>query len=165
MPCAQGGGLSPAGPADCPPHAAAGSGRGPNATPPGLRTPELRRAGHQATRAAFCAERPPPPLAPGSRSFAAGAVCGCGHERCRGASICRRFARLCRTAPPKLTRAPRWPGSPPAPSASSLLGCEVGSTCPNPASNVPQDRSCHEKSRATRVYVNRSGFVGDHQLN
>ena len=108
---------TPAGPADCPPHAAAGSGRGPNATPPGLRTPELRRAGHQATRAAFCAERPPPPLAPGSRSFAAGAVCGCGHERCRGASICRRFARLCRTAPPKLTRAPRWPGSPPAPSA------------------------------------------------
>jgi len=42
---------------------------------------------------------------------------------------------------------------PPAPSASSLLGCEVGSTCPNPALNVPQDRTCHEKSRATRVYV------------
>jgi hypothetical protein len=47
-----------------------GSGRGPNATPPGLRTPELRRAGHQATRVAFCAERPPPPLAPGSSSTA-----------------------------------------------------------------------------------------------
>jgi hypothetical protein len=34
-----------------------------------------------------------------------------------------------------------------------LLGCEVGSACPNHASNVPQDRSCHEKRRATRIYV------------
>ena len=79
--------------------------------------------------------------------------CGCGQEPCRDASICRRSARSSRTAPPRLTQAPCWPGLPPAPLASSSPACEDGSTFPNPASNVPQVRSCHEKRRAPRVYV------------
>jgi len=39
------------------------------------------------------------------------------------------------------------------PSVSSSPACEDGSTCPNPAPNVPQNRSCHEKRRTLRVYV------------
>lgn len=144
---------TPAGHADCPPHAAANTGRGPNATPPGSGTRKPRRAGRRSTPAASCAERPPPPLALGSRSFAAGAVCGRGHARRRGASICRRSARSSRTAPPALRLASCWPGSQPAPSVSSSLGCEDGSACPHPAPNVPQYRSCHEKRRPPRSYV------------
>jgi hypothetical protein len=52
-----------------------------------------------------------------------------------------------------MTQGPRWPRSPPAPSASSSLACEDESTCQNPASNVSKDRSCDEKSRAPRIYV------------
>jgi hypothetical protein len=153
MPCASVGGLSPADHADCQPHAAADTGLGQNARHPDSGTPEPPPAGRRSTPAVFCAEPPPPPLAPGSRSFAAGAVCGCDHERCRGASTCRRSARSSRTVPLGPRQARRWPGSPPEPLASSSPACEDGSTCPNPAPNVPQNRSCHEKRRTPRVYV------------
>jgi hypothetical protein len=153
MPCASVGGLSPADHADCQPHAAADTGLGQNARHPDSGTPEPPPAGRRSTPAVFCAEPSPPPLAPGSRSFAAGAVCGCDHERCRGASTCRRSARSSRTVPLGPRQARRWPGSPPEPLASSSPACEDGSTCPNPAPNVPQNRSCHEKRRTPRVYV------------
>ena len=81
MPCVWVEGLSPAGHADCPPHAAAGSGRGPSVTPPGSGTRGPRRAGRRWTPAASCAGRPPPPLARATAWFAAGAACGCGHYR------------------------------------------------------------------------------------
>ena len=57
--------------------------------------------------------------APGSAWFATGVACGCGHARCPGAAICRRFARSCRTVPPGSTRARHSPGSQPAPWAWS----------------------------------------------
>ena len=47
----------------------------------------------------------------------------------------------------------RCPESPPGFLASSLLGCEDGPAGSHPASNVPQNRSCHEKRRAPTVYV------------
>jgi hypothetical protein len=59
-------------------------------------------------------------------------ACGCYHERCRFASICRRSARAPRTASPRLTQVPRSPGSPAALSACSSAGCEDGQQARTP---------------------------------
>ena len=67
--------------------------------------------------------------------------------------VCRRSVRLHRTVRPRQRRIQCWPERPPALLASSSPDCEDGSTCLHPVLNVPQDRSCHEKNRATRVYV------------
>ena len=87
---------------------------------------------------------------------------GCSRAQCRGASICRRSARSCRSAQPGPMQAHHWPEAPPAPLVSSWLGCDDESAWSHPVPNVPQTRSCHEKRRAPRGNVIiRDGTVKD----
>ena len=95
--------------------------------------------------------------APGSARSVTGAAYGCGHEHCYRASTCRWSARSSRTAPRGQTQAPCCPRSPRAPSVSSLA-CEDGSACPSPASNVPQNRSCHEEGRTPGRKCDQPGW-------
>ena len=88
-----------------------------------------------------------------SASFAGDAACGCDPQRCHACAIYKSSGaspRNARLAPP---RPRRLPGSPLAPWASSLLGCEDGSACSFSVPNVPQNRSCHEQGRAPRGNV------------
>ena len=74
-------------------------------------------------------------------------------DGCRACAICRSSGASPRSARPAPSRPRRLPGSPPAPWASLLLGCEDGSTCRCPVPNVPQHRSCHEKGGSPRGNV------------
>ncbi len=100
-----------------------------------------------------CAAPQPRPPAQASVWFEADEVCGCDPRRCRACAICRSSGASPRSARPATSRPRRLPGSPPAPWASLLLGCEDGSTCPCPVPNVPQHRSCHEKGGSPRGNV------------
>ena len=144
-------------------------------------------AGHRSTPTASFAAPSHRPLAPGSTWSAAGGAWDCGHARYPGASICRWSARSCPTVPPEPRRSRHSPGWRPAPWASlspspspvgfgpmapplatprtkdgQWLDCEDGSAWQHPVPNVPQNRSCPEKSRSPRVYVIiRDGTVID----
>src|SRR6056297_3299623 len=153
MACARALALSASTRADCPPRAAAGSGPARNARRSGSRTRAPRTADRRAATGASCATIPPPPPGQVSVSSEACAQYGCGHARCHACAISTPSARRCRSAPQPSRLAPCSPGSPPGSSASSSPACAEKSAYLPPIPNLAQDRSCHEKRRAARVYV------------